>query len=44
MVALAQELTDALEAPATWYCCDVLETPHGLDGTADLVYSGGEAP
>lgn len=25
---------------ATWFCCDVLETPHDLDGTADLVYTG----
>ena len=39
MVALARELTDALDVPATWYCCDVLETPHELDGTADLVHS-----
>lgn len=30
----------ALHAPAVWYCCDVLETPHELDGTADLVYTG----
>ena len=39
MVALARELADALDVPATWYCCDVLETPHELDGTADLVHS-----
>jgi len=43
MVALAQELTNALEVPATWYCCDVLEVPHELNGTADLVYTGGGA-
>ncbi|NKB70312.1 MAG: methyltransferase domain-containing protein [Candidatus Latescibacteria bacterium] len=43
MIALARELTVALEAPATWYCCDVLETPHELDSTADLVYTGGGA-
>jgi len=43
MIALAQELTDALDVPASWYCCDVLETPHELDGTADLVYTGGGA-
>ncbi|HEY9075652.1 MAG TPA: methyltransferase domain-containing protein [Anaerolineaceae bacterium] len=30
----------ALHAPAVWYCCDVLETPHELDNTADLVYTG----
>ena len=27
-------------APASWYRCDVLETPAELDGTADLVYTG----
>ncbi len=36
----AQQLTDALGAPATWHCCDILDTPHQLDGTADLVYTG----
>ena len=36
----AQRLSDALDAPATWYCCDVLDTPHALDGSADLVYTG----
>jgi SAM-dependent methyltransferase len=30
----------ALDAPAVWYRCDVLETPHELDGTADLVFTG----
>jgi SAM-dependent methyltransferase len=25
---------------AEWIRCDVLETPHALDGTADLVYTG----
>ncbi len=30
----------ALNAPAEWYRCDVLDTPHELDGTADLVYTG----
>jgi SAM-dependent methyltransferase len=29
-----------LGAPARWYCCDVLDTPHELDNTADLVYTG----
>ncbi len=39
-IANAQALTAAVGAPATWYRCDVLETPHELDGTADLVYTG----
>ena len=30
----------ALDAPAEWYCCDLFDTPHELDGTADLVYTG----
>ncbi|MCC6741423.1 MAG: class I SAM-dependent methyltransferase [Planctomycetia bacterium] len=34
---------EALGAPATWYRCDVLEAPAALDGTADLVYTGGGA-
>lgn len=25
---------------ASWYCCDVLDTPADLDGSADLVYTG----
>ena len=40
MVASAQRKSIALGAPATWYCCDVLEIPHALDETADLVYTG----
>ncbi len=40
MIAVARAKTDALNAPATWYCCDILDTPHELDGTADLVYTG----
>lgn len=36
----ARELTEALDAPATWHRCDVLDTPHVLDATADLVYTG----
>lgn len=36
----ARHITAALNAPATWYCCDVLDTPHELDGSADLVYTG----
>jgi SAM-dependent methyltransferase len=39
-IANARRLSAALNAPATWYCCDVLDTPHDLDGSADLVYTG----
>ena len=40
MIACARRKAAALDAPATWYCCDLLDTPHELDGTADLVYTG----
>lgn len=36
----ARQLSHALDAPARWYCCDVLDTPAELNGTADLVYTG----
>jgi SAM-dependent methyltransferase len=36
----AKATSDALNAPATWYCCDVLDIPAELDGCADLVYTG----
>jgi SAM-dependent methyltransferase len=36
----ARWTTAQLGLPATWYCCDVLDTPTDLDGTADLVYTG----
>lgn len=36
----ARMISAALNAPATWYRCDVLDTPHELDGSADLVYTG----
>jgi SAM-dependent methyltransferase len=36
----ARRLSSALNAPAHWYRCDVLDTPHELDGWADLVYTG----
>jgi SAM-dependent methyltransferase len=39
-IANARRLSQALRAPATWYRCDLLETPHALDGCADLVYTG----
>lgn len=29
-----------LELNASWYCCDLLDTPAHLDRTADLVYTG----
>jgi SAM-dependent methyltransferase len=40
MIAVATRKAIALGAPASWHCCDVLETPHLLDSTADLVYTG----
>jgi SAM-dependent methyltransferase len=40
MLASAQRKSNALNAPATWVCCDVLQTPQELDGTADLVHTG----
>jgi SAM-dependent methyltransferase len=40
MLDLARRLTDATGGPATWIQSDVLDTPHDLDGTADLLYTG----
>jgi SAM-dependent methyltransferase len=40
MLELARRLTEATGAPARWIESDVLDTPHELDGTADLVYTG----
>jgi SAM-dependent methyltransferase len=40
MLDLAARLTAATGAPARWVLSDVLETPHELDGTGDLVYTG----
>jgi len=40
MIAVAQRKTTMLNAPARWFCADVLDTPHELDGSADLVYTG----
>src|SRR3982751_20490 len=40
MLELAARLTDATGAPATWIESDVLDTPHSLDGTAALLYTG----
>jgi SAM-dependent methyltransferase len=40
MLELAGRLTAAVGAPARWIRADVLDTPHELDGTADLLYTG----
>jgi SAM-dependent methyltransferase len=40
MIDLAERLTAATGAPASWVLSDVLDTPYSLDGTADLVYTG----
>ncbi len=40
MLDLAARLTAATGAPARWVLSDVLDTPHELDGTGDLVYTG----
>ncbi|MBK8050410.1 MAG: class I SAM-dependent methyltransferase [Anaerolineales bacterium] len=40
MIDVARRKSAALNAPATWIRCDLLDTPHELDGTADLVYTG----
>jgi len=40
MLGLAERLSTAVGAPARWIEADVLDTPHELDGTADLVYTG----
>ena len=40
MLELARRLSDAVGAPARWILADVLEVPHELDGTADLLYTG----
>ncbi len=40
MLDLAGRLAAAAAAPARWIESDVLDTPHELDGTGDLVYTG----
>ncbi len=40
MLSLARRLAQAVGAPASWVEADVLDLPHALDGTADLVYTG----
>ena len=39
-IANARRIGEALAAPARWVRCDILDTPHELDGSADLVYTG----
>ena len=40
MLELAARLSAATGAPARWVEADVVATPHDLDGTGDLVYTG----
>lgn len=40
MLALASRLSAAVSAPARWVEADVLDVPHDLDDTADLLYTG----
>ena len=40
MLDLAARLSAATAVPARWVQSDVLDTPHELDGTGDLVYTG----
>jgi SAM-dependent methyltransferase len=40
MIELARRLAAATGAPARFIEADVLQTPHELDGTADLLYTG----
>ena len=40
VLTYARAKAAALGIPASWFRCDVLDTPHELDGTADLVYTG----
>ena len=39
-IANARRISSALDVPAEWYRCDILDTPAELDGTADLIYTG----
>jgi SAM-dependent methyltransferase len=36
----ARRISSALNAPAQWHRCDILDAPAVLDGAADLVYTG----
>ena len=39
-IANARQTSTALNAPARWFRCDILDTPTELNGIADLVYTG----
>jgi SAM-dependent methyltransferase len=39
-IANARTLSNAVNAPAKWYRCDILDVPEELDDTADLLYTG----
>jgi SAM-dependent methyltransferase len=39
-IANARRMSAELTIPAEWHRCDLLDTPHALDGAADLVYTG----
>ena len=40
MIQNAQATTKELGWNATWHCCDVVQAPEALNGTADLLYTG----
>lgn len=40
MIAVARTTSERLGMNASWYCCDVLDAPQELNGTANLVYTG----
>jgi len=40
MIDCARRKAHALQAPARWHRCDVLDPPPSLDASADLVYTG----
>lgn len=40
MIETARATSAAVGANASWYRCDILDAPHELDSTADLVYTG----
>jgi SAM-dependent methyltransferase len=40
MIENARRTTQLLNAPATWYRSDILDTPAELNNSADLVYTG----
>jgi SAM-dependent methyltransferase len=40
LLGIAARKAEAVGVNARWVCSDILETPHDLDSTADLVYTG----